>query len=758
MLTHTLGFPRIGVNRELKFAVESYWKDNLYASELLEKARTIRRTNWLMQKEHGIDVVSVGDFSLYDHMLDMTCMLGAVPPRFGHKPGENVDIDTYFHMARGSSGSGGVAPMEMTKWFDTNYHYIVPEFHTGQTFIPSGKPLSTEFDEADSDGLDAKAVLPGPVTFMTLGKTRDVGFDKWSLFGNLIDAYCDIISSCASRCSWIQLDEPILTGDLTSGMKTCIDRAYRKLADVSGDSRIMLATYFGGIGHNIDVIMDLPVDCLHIDTIGDHGQVEVIASSVPAEMLISLGVVNGRNVWRTDLDEAIAVVERCIGLLGPDRIMIAPSCSLLHVPVDVSSETEIDDELKSWLSFAVQKCSEVRLIADAVDGTIPVDGVLDTARGVCENRRTSPRCNNAEVRQRIALIDDAIYRRKSISEKRRQVQHDELNLPPYPTTTIGSFPQTRELRQARRLYKRGEMAEQEYMTIIRDYIDDCIGKQEEIGLDVLVHGEPERTDMVEYFGELLDGFCITRNGWVQSYGTRCVKPPIIYGDVSRPVPMTVEWTTWAQTLTDLPVKGMLTGPVTILCWSFVRDDQPESETCRQIALAVRDEVADLENAGIRIIQIDEPAFREGAPVRTELRAGYYEWAAQCFRLASSGVEDVTQIHTHMCYSEFNEIIEEIAALDADVISIEASRSDMELLRAFSDYEYPNEIGPGIYDIHSPRIPSVEEMAGLLKKASLKIPPERLWVNPDCGLKTREWHEVVPALRNMVEAARLACEI
>ena len=757
MLTHTLGFPRIGGNRELKWAVESYWNNAASESQLLLTARNIRENNWLTQQQRGIDLVPSGDFSLYDSMLDLACALGVIPPRFKQSGGP-VGLDTYFLMARGGSGRRGIAPMEMTKWFDTNYHYIVPEFRQGQTFHTDFHPVLDYLEEAEQLGLESKAVLPGPLTFMALGKAEHAGFDKWTLFDALLESYCAIVDACAEKCRWIQIDEPLLATDLNVDTKHCYQNAFNAIDRASGYAQIMLATYFGGVAHNIDIIRTLPVDCLHIDCMRASGDIDAVVSALPERMLVSLGVVDGRNIWRTDLDAAIATVGRVATAIGEERVMIAPSCSLQHVPVDITGETDLDPEIASWMAFAVQKCDELRIIADTVSGARDTEPELVESRMIMQERRRSTKRLDSAVRARIDSLTDDMLHRASAYKIRACAQKRKLKLPPYPTTTIGSFPQTDELRRNRRRFRNGEIAQDEYEARLKDYIRDCIQKQEEIGLDVLVHGEPERNDMVEYFAELLHGFCFTRNGWVQSYGTRCVKPPVIYGDISRPEPMTVRWSTYAQSLTLKLVKGMLTGPVTILSWSFVRDDQPRQDTCRQIALVIRDEVCDLERAGIPIIQIDEPAFREGAPLRRHERGDYYDWASECFRLATSGVSDETQIHTHMCYSEFNDIMEQIASLDADVISIEASRSNMDLLDAFRDFEYPNEIGPGVYDIHSARIPDVAEIVRLLGEAVRYIPMEHLWINPDCGLKTRRWEEVLPALKNMVAAARDVCAI
>jgi 5-methyltetrahydropteroyltriglutamate--homocysteine methyltransferase len=750
MLTHTLGFPRMGQNRELKKALEGYWQGNVTQQELLDAARTLRLRHWQLQRQAGIDLVPVGDFSLYDHMLDTVALLGALPPRFDRQ-GDTVDLDSYFLMARGSSGSGETAAMQMTKWFDTNYHYIVPEFSPGQRFRPDCERLLAQVEEACQAGFRAKPVLVGPMTFIALGKETEPGFDRWSHLDAVVAAYERILSRLADRCAWLQLDEPILATDLTPEVQARFKPVYERLAAAAGSSRLLLASYFGALQGNLETVLALPVTALHVDLARAPEQLETLLARLPESMALSLGLVNGRNIWRTDLDRALAAGRQALAALGPERLLIAPSCSLLHVPLDVEGETGLDARIRPWLAFARQKCREVDVLRTALSGE-KVDEALRESRAVLADRQSSDLVRRESVQQRLAAVTPDMLQRRSPFKQRKARQQDRLRLPPLPTTTIGSFPQTREIRATRRRFKRGLVTQEEYRTAMQDYIRDAIARQEELGLDVLVHGEPERNDMVEYFGEQLAGFCFTQNGWVQSYGSRCVKPPIIYGDVERLQPMTLEWIGYAQKQTKRPVKGMLTGPVTMLCWSFVRDDQPRSETCRQIALAVRDEVLDLERAGVGIIQIDEAALREGLPLREGDWEDYLRWAVDAFRLTAAGVADETQIHTHMCYSDFNRIAEWIARMDADVISIEASRSGMRLLQVFESFCYPNDIGPGVYDIHSPRVPSTAEMVELLRKAAEVIPPERLWVNPDCGLKTRAWPETLAALRNMVAAA------
>ncbi len=751
--THNLGFPRIGAQRELKKALESYWRGDIDTEAVAEIGRELRARHWQLQQAAGLDLIPVGDFSWYDHILDMSAMLGAVPERFQWS-GEQVDLDSYFRMARGRAPSGEpAAACEMTKWFDTNYHYIVPEFSPGQEFRLSCNKLFDEVAEAQALGYRVKPVLPGPLTYLWLGKTRQGDFDKLELLDALIPVYSEILLRLKEQgVEWVQIDEPILSLDLPPAWRNAFESAYNRL-QLPGLKRL-LASYFGPLQENLTLACRLPVDGLHIDAIRGGEELDTLLSWLPGYKVLSVGIVDGRNIWRTDLDSALQQLAAIKEKLG-ERLWLAPSCSLLHVPVDLAQESSLDDEIKSWLAFATQKIEEITTLRQALDeGHETVAERLELARNAIAARRSSDRIHHQAVKARTATVSEAMGRRSSSYQERSPKQRAWLKLPLFPTTTIGSFPQTAEIRQARQDFRQGRICEADYCQRMQEEIALVVEKQEALGLDVLVHGEPERNDMVEYFGELLDGFAFSRYGWVQSYGSRCVKPPIIYGDISRPEPMTVDWATYAQSLTDKPMKGMLTGPVTMLNWSFVRDDQPRSETCLQIALALRDEVLDLERAGIRIIQIDEAAMREGLPLRKGDWAAYFEWAVGAFRITASGVADETQIHTHMCYSEFNDIIESVAEMDADVITIETSRSDMELLQAFEDFEYPNEIGPGVYDIHSPNVPSVEQIVSLLRKAASLIPAERLWVNPDCGLKTRAWPEVEEALEKMVTAARL----
>jgi len=758
-ITHSLGFPRIGAQRELKRAVEAYWAGRQDAEALEQVGRDLRAAHWRQQAAAGLQFVPVGDFAWYDHILEWTTLLGAVPARFGQPEGQPVGLDTLFRMGRGRAPTGTpAAACEMTKWFDTNYHYIVPELVPGQTFRIAREYLFDQVAEAQALGYQPKPVIPGPLTWLWLGKgdafAKGAGDPaKLQLLNALLPVYTEVLARLARQgVQWVQIDEPILVLDLPQAWRDAFQETYARLAD--SPVKLLAATYFGGLKDNLATALALPVAGLHVDLARAPGQLQEVAAALRPDQVLSAGVIDGRNIWRTDLDAVLAALAPARKQLG-ERLWLAPSCSLLHVPVDLAGETDLDAELKSWLSFAAQKLDELNLLGRALAdaGQPAVRDALAVQRAALQARRQSPRIHNPAVGRRMAEAASVSRERAPFAERIAQ-QQKLLNLPAFPTTTIGSFPQTAEIRALRRDWKAGALTDAAYEAAIRKEIEAVIRFQEKIGLDVLVHGEPERNDMVEYFGELLAGFAFTRNGWVQSYGSRCVKPPIIFGDVARPAPMTVGWSSYAQSLTDKPVKGMLTGPVTILQWSFVRDDQPREQTCRQLALALRDEVVDLEAAGVRVIQIDEPAIREGLPLRRADWQAYLDWAVDCFRLSTAGVAADTQIHTHMCYSEFNDIIESIAAMDADVITIETSRSNMELLAAFEDFRYPNDIGPGVYDIHSPNVPDVDWMVGLMRKAAGRLPSERLWVNPDCGLKTRAWPETEAALVGMVEAARV----
>ncbi|SDD77376.1 5-methyltetrahydropteroyltriglutamate--homocysteine methyltransferase [Paracoccus isoporae] len=740
-----LGFPRIGARRELKTALESYWKGEIGAEALAQTGAALRARNWARQRDAGIARIPSNDFSFYDQVLDTTLMLGAVPPRFSGLSG----LDAAFAMARGTQDAPA---MEMTKWFDTNYHYIVPELTAQTRFTLTGNTPLLSYQEARAQGIETRPVLIGPVTWLALAKARTDGLAPLSLLPQVLEVYDAVLRSLdAAGAEWVQIDEPILVRDLTQAEDAALRAAYARLSRCG--PKIMLATYFGGLGDNLELACALPVAGLHVDLVRAPDQLAPLLSRI-GDRTLSLGLIDGRNIWRADLSGALHAAERAVTVLGPDRVEIAPSCSLLHVPVDLDRETGLDDETRSWLSFAAQKLDEVAALAGAAQaGRQAAAEAFAAADAAKASRAASPRIHDPAVKARAAAVTETDHRRHSPFATRIARQGQTLPLPAFPTTTIGSFPQTAEIRTARAAHRKGQMGDDAYRDFLEERTRDCIRRQEALGLDVLVHGEFERNDMVEYFGERLSGVFFTANGWVQSYGSRCVKPPVIFGDVSRPAPMTVGWASFAQAQTERPMKGMLTGPVTILQWSFVRDDQPRADTCRQIGLAIRDEVADLERAGLRIIQIDEAALREGLPLRRAERAEYLDWAVKAFRLAASVVADETQIHTHMCYSEFNDILPAIAAMDADVISIEASRSDMDLLEAFRDFDYPNQIGPGIWDIHSPRVPDAADMAELLRAAARLIPADRLWVNPDCGLKTRGWPEVETTLSHMVEAAK-----
>ncbi|MCU5776034.1 5-methyltetrahydropteroyltriglutamate--homocysteine S-methyltransferase [Erwiniaceae bacterium BAC15a-03b] len=747
ILNHTLGFPRVGLRRELKKAQESYWAGNSTQQELLAVGRELRARHWQQQKEAGVDLLPVGDFAWYDHVLTTSLLLGNVPARHQNKDG-SVDLDTLFRLGRGRAPAGEpAAAAEMTKWFNTNYHYMVPEFVKGQQFKLSWTQLLDEVDEALALGHNVKPVLLGPVTYLWLGKVKGEQFDRLSLLKEILPVYQQVLAELAKRgIEWVQIDEPALLLELPAEWLNAFKPAYDAL---QGQTKLLLTTYFDSVGQNIDTIRELPVNGLHIDLVHGKDDVAALNAKLPAEWLLSVGVINGRNVWRADLSSWF---ERLQPLTAQRKqLWIGSSCSLLHSPIDLSVETRLDEEVKSWFAFALQKCGELSLLTKALNNNDAAS--LEAWSAPIRARRHSSRVHNAAVGQRLKAITSKDSLRDSCYQVRAKAQRERFNLPAWPTTTIGSFPQTTEIRGLRLDFKKGNLDRNNYRTGIAEHIKQAVAEQEQLGLDVLVHGEAERNDMVEYFGENLDGFVFTQNGWVQSYGSRCVKPPVIIGDVSRPEAITVEWAKYAQSLTEKPVKGMLTGPVTILCWSFPREDVPRETIARQIALALRDEVEDLETAGIGIIQIDEPALREGLPLRQSEWAAYLTWAVDAFRLNAAVAQDETQIHTHMCYCEFNDIMASIAALDADVITIETSRSDMELLESFEDFDYPNEIGPGVYDIHSPNVPSVEWMEALLLKAAQRIPVERLWVNPDCGLKTRGWTETRQALANMVKAAQ-----
>ncbi|SIO47734.1 5-methyltetrahydropteroyltriglutamate--homocysteine S-methyltransferase [Paraburkholderia phenazinium] len=754
--THNLGFPRIGAKRELKFALESYWKGESSLGELKALGAQLRERHWTNQT--GLGFAAVGDFAFYDQVLDMSFTLGNLPERVQGFHGDT--LDNYFRVARGRSAKGaedhaaccgGVAAGEMTKWFDTNYHYIVPEFSASTEFKLDASRLLEQLGEAKAQGVKAKPVIIGPVTYLAIGKAKDDS-DKLALLPRLLPVYAELLATLVAQgVEWVQIDEPILVTELSAEWQQAYVTAYQALAN--SKVKLLLATYFGQLLDNLSLAVKLPVQGLHLDAINARTEVDAVIAQLPQDRVLSLGVINGRNIWKTDLNSVLDWLEPVAKQLG-ERLWIAPSCSLLHVPVDLASEQKLDAEVRSWLAFALQKLGELKVLATALNnGRDAVKAELAANGAAIAARRASPRVNNPAVKAALAKINPALGQRKNAYPARADKQAALLNLPAYPTTTIGSFPQTGTIRHARSQFKSGALDEAGYKLAMRTEIERSVREQEALGLDVLVHGEAERNDMVEYFGEQLDGYAFSQFGWVQSYGSRCVKPPILFGDISRPKAMTVEWIKYAQSLTSKPMKGMLTGPVTILNWSFVRDDQPRSVSCYQLALAIREEVLDLEKAGVRVIQIDEAALREGLPLRKSQWGEYLDWAVASFRITANGVDDETQIHTHMCYSEFNDIISSIADMDADVITIETSRSDMELLDAFDNFNYPNEIGPGVYDIHSPNIPTEEHIVQLMKKAAERISPQRLWVNPDCGLKTRQWEEVIPALTNMVAAAK-----
>ncbi|MBF4281904.1 5-methyltetrahydropteroyltriglutamate--homocysteine S-methyltransferase [Vibrio anguillarum] len=749
--THILGYPRIGEKRELKFALEKYWRGESDQAQLLQVGHDIRQKNWAEQQQAGLSFSTVGDFAWYDHVLTTTLLLGHVPKR--HKNGF-PDLDTLFRVGRGQSQAGcgcsGSAASDMTKWFNTNYHYLVPEFSQDDTFEVSWPQLFEEVNEASKAGHQVKPVLLGPLSYLYLGKEVEEGFDRLTLLPRLLTAYQAILAKLAKQgVEWVQIDEPILALELEPKWQDAFKLAYQVIA---GDVKLLLTTYFDSVLDTLDKIIELPVNGLHIDLSASADQLNAVLEKLPKNWVLSAGVVNGRNVWRADLATLLARLQPVKQQLG-DRLWIASSCSLLHSPVDLDLEQQLSDEVQSWFAFAKQKVTEVALLGKALDGDDAAILACETYSQPILARKTATHVNKPHVQARVNSITAALSERSAPYSERAHHQAEVLGLPFLPTTTIGSFPQTSEIRHQRSAYRQGKLAYADYINALKGHIADAVKRQEALDLDVLVHGEAERNDMVEYFAENLAGFQTTQFGWVQSYGSRCVKPAIVVADIEREKPITVEWSTYAQSLTAKQMKGMLTGPVTILCWTFPREDVSRQTITQQLAFALRDEVADLQQAGINIIQIDEPAIREGLPLKKRDHQAYLAWAVEAFKIAAASAKPETQIHTHMCYSEFNEIIDSVAALDADVITIETSRSNMELLKAFEEFNYPNEIGPGVYDIHSPNIPSQEWIEGLLRKAAEKIPAERLWVNPDCGLKTRNWNEVEAALTNLVSAAK-----
>lgn len=765
LLKNNLGYPRVGPFRELKKANEAYWAKKINAEELQQVAKSIRENNWRTQKEAGIDLIPSNDFSFYDQVLDLSLTVGAIPARYNSlldKLDSNYSLDLYFAIARGFQENGiDVTASEMTKWFDTNYHYIVPEFTKDQTFKLSSQKFLNEYNEAKALGIETKPVIIGPITFLLLGKEKEAGFDRIDLIDRLLPVYEEILGKLADAgAQYIQIDEPYLALDLSEKVKALYPEVFKKLNTAAKGAKLIATTYFEALRDNEDIAVNLPVHALHVDLVRGENQLDTLLPKVPSTLTLSLGIVEGRNIWKNDYEKSLNKIKQAVDTLGKDRVWVGTSSSLLHVPYDLDSEKKeetLPAEVKNWLAFAKQKLAEVKDLAVLAEGEVDAktEENFEANKAAAESRRTSPLIHKPEVKNRVNNITDDDAKRTSPFAVRKALQQEKFGLPKFPTTTIGSFPQTKDVRKWRADLKKGVITQEEYDKAIAEETENVIRLQEQLDIDVLVHGEFERNDMVEYFGEQLAGYAFTQYGWVQSYGSRCVKPPIIYGDVYRPADMTVRWSSYAQSLTDRPVKGMLTGPVTILQWSFVRNDQPRSTTTYQIALAILDEVQALEKAGIKIIQIDEPAIREGLPLRKADQQEYLNWAVRAFRVSSSNVADDTQIHTHMCYSEFNDIIRDIAAMDADVITIETSRSQMELLDAFAgEFKYPNDIGPGVYDIHSPRVPSVEEMVDLLRKAKEVVPAEQLWVNPDCGLKTRAWPETKAALENMVKAAKI----
>ncbi len=751
-----LGYPRFGPNRELKRILEDHWSGKIDADTFRDGCGDIRLQNWLTQQAAGIQHIPGNDFSMYDHVLDTAVRVGAIPERYNWSGG-TVNLETYFAMARGiQNEKQNVQAMEMTKWFDTNYHYIVPEFTRDQSFQLNATHIINQIHESKIHNINIVPVILGPVSFLLLGKPLDDSFDVLDHLENLTRIYIDLIHELeAAGMNWVQFDEPFLVTDLSRKAQIAFRTVYTKLGRIYPHLKIKLATYFGGLDDNLEIAASLPVDALHIDLIRAPNQLQPVLAQIPETMMLSLGVVNGRNIWKTDLSRTYNnFVQPAREKLGEDRLIIAPSCSLMFSPVDLQMEEELDADLSRWLAFSKQKLDEISVLTEAVNnGPDTVRDQFQKNASDIESRQKSEKIHKNKIRSRLQSVDQNMLSRQSEHSQRKRIQQERLQLPVLPTTTIGSYPQTSEIRKARNAWRKGELSDSDYNNKLKDEIRKTIEFQEKIDLDVLVHGEPERSDMVEYFAQQLEGIAFTNHGWVQSYGSRGVRPPIIYGDIDRPEYMTVDWIRFAQSLTEKPVKAMLTGPVTILQWSFVRDDQPLANTCRQLAMSIRDEVQDLEEAGIQVIQIDEPALREGLPLRESQWEDYLNWAVESFRLAASGVKDETQIHTHMCYADFNDIIESIGNMDADVISIESYRSKMELLDAFDAYDYPNDIGPGVYDIHSPRVPDKAEMVELIRKAISTLDRDQVWVNPDCGLKTRNWDEVKPSLKNMVDAAK-----
>lgn len=759
MKIHNLGYPRIGSKRQLKKACENYWSGLISEKELLQVGELIRKSNWKIQKAFSLDLIPINDFSFYDHVLDMSFLLGVIPDRYHLISESKSSLELYFSMARGYQKDGiDVVAMEMKKWFDTNYHYIVPEFQKEQKFKLFGNKIFNELQEAKEQKINFKPVLIGPISYLLLGK-KDKKFSRLNLISNLLPIYIEILQKLEKQGAlWVQIDEPFLMTDLTQSQKEIYKFVYSEIKKHLRNLNIILVGYFGSYQENLELALSLPVNILHLDLTRSFFDSDFILNNhkIINSKILSLGIIDGRNIWKNNFKKSLCLIEKFVNIFGDKKIWIAPSCSLLHVPYDLNNEKNINLEIKEWLAFAKQKISELMILSKFFqkNKSIELEKFLNNNININESRKTSKLIHNLKVKDRINSIDIKDFERNSKFNIRQKIQKNNLKLPLFPTTTIGSFPQTNKLRKLRSQFKKNQITKFTYEENIKKEIIELMSFQENLDLDVLVHGEFERNDMVEYFGELLNGFVFTENGWVQSYGSRCVKPPIIFGDVFRSHSISVYWINFAQKYTKKIVKGMLTGPVTILQWSFVRDDQPRSITAYQIALAIRDEVCELEKSGIKIIQIDEPAIREGLPLRKKEWKDYLDWAVKAFRLSSSSVQDYVQIHTHMCYSDFNDIIEYIAKMDADVITIETSRSAMKILNIFQKFKYPNEIGPGVYDIHSPRVPSVREIVFLLDKAIEVLPVENIWVNPDCGLKTRKWEETELSLKNMVEAAKI----
>ena len=754
ILSSSLGYPRIGPNRELKWLLESFWNKKINENDFLQNISNIKKNNWLTQRKAGVHFIPSNDFSLYDHVLDMCLTVDAIPERFKKLKNKKNKFDLYFAMARGyQNGKIDIKAMEMTKWFDTNYHYIVPEFKQNQKFNLAFSKIIDEFLEAKNFGIITRPVILGPLSFLYLGKSISNKFNKLKLLNNLIPIYKKIFKLLKSfGADWVQVDEPILSLDLDKDFKEKFIPTYNSFAKDS--PKILLTSYFSSAYPNFNILKKINVTGIHLDLINTKSEeLNKILKNFPMNKFLSAGLINGRNIWKNNLFKSIECIKKIKKKINDDKLIISSSCSLLHSPVDLNKEQKIDSRINDWLSFANQKLDEIVFLQKYFNSNLLNKSEYLTNNKISvKKREQSTLIHNKNVKKRMKSISPRMLKRNNNYFLRKMIQ-DELNLPLFPTTTIGSFPQTNEVRKSRLKFKKKEITQKSYESFLKKETKKAIKFQESIDIDVVVHGEFERNDMVEYFGEQLKGFIFTKFGWVQSYGSRCVKPPIIFGDITRTKPMTVFWSKYAQSLTKKIVKGMLTGPVTILQWSFVRDDQPRELTCKQIALALLDEVLDLERNGLKIIQIDEPALREGLPLRKNEWNSYLKWAIDSFKIASSSVNDETQIHTHMCYCEFDDILDSIEKLDADVISIETSRSNMELLDSFKNYKYPNSIGPGVYDIHSPRVPNLNEIKSLLEKAQKYINKDKIWVNPDCGLKTRGWPEVKKALKSMTSVAK-----